>query len=105
MSIRSRDPFRPVEAGLETTLTPWLIPGYFLGVVLPWIVPAWLELTRRPGPSGLHAALQRQTLDMMAVGLTMFDASAVFAVALGCLIVTLMKSRPRYADSMEPPAE
>ena len=105
MSMRPRDPFRPVEAGLETTLTPWLIPGYFLGIALPWVVPAWLELTRLPGPSGLHAALQRQTLDMMAVGLTMFDASAVFAIALGCLIVTLMKARPRYADSMAPPAE
>ncbi len=103
--MRSSDPFRPVQPGLEARLTPWLIPAYLAGVLLPWVGPLWLALARAPGPSLTHALPTRQVLDMMAVGLTMFDASAVFTVALGCMIVTLMKARPRYADSMEPPAE
>ena len=103
--MRSADPFRPVEPGLEARLTPWLIPAYLLGVSLPWLAPLWLALTRPPGPPAMHLLKLQQVTDMMAVGLTMFDASAVFTVALGCMIVTLMKARPRYLDSMEPPAE
>ncbi len=103
--MRSPDPFRPVQPGLEARLTPWLIPAYLAGVLLPWVGPLWLALTSPPGPPAVRVLQTRQVIDMMAVGLTMFDASAVFTVALGCMIVTLMKARPRYADSMEPPAE
>ncbi len=44
-------------------------------------------------------------VDMMAFGLAVFDAMAVLTVALGCMIVTLMKARPRHADAMHPPEE
>ena len=100
----SRNPFRPVLPGLEVVIARWLIPAYFAGVILPAFGALWMHLTRPPGSLDMAQEKSLQVVDLMAVGLALFDATFVFTVALGCLIVTLMKARPRYADSMRPPA-
>lgn len=93
-----RDPFRPVTPGLEARISRWLVPGYLAGVGLPALTALWVNLRMPPGPPEFALDKWRQIIDAMALGMAMFDAMAMFAVALGCLIVTLMKSRPRQAD-------
>ena len=99
------NPFRPVEPGIEATLTPWLIPAYFAGIALPGLGALWFHLTQPPGTPAIDTAKFLHIVDMMAFGLAVFDSMAVFTVALGCMIVTLMKARPRYADSMRLPED
>ena len=100
----SRDPFRPVLPGLEVVITRWLIPAYLAGITLPGLGALWMHLVQPPGPLDVAQEKSLQIVDLMALGLAVFDATFVFTVALACLIVTLMKARPRYADSMPPPA-
>lgn len=90
---------------MEATLTPWLLPAYFAGIALPGVGALWFHLTQPPGAPTPADVKFLHIVDMMAFGLAVFDSMAVFTVALGCMIVTLMKARPRYADSMRPPED
>lgn len=103
--LTRRDPFRPVEAGWEVPISRWLIPGYLLGVAVPSLVAVWVNLRMPPGPIDPALDKWRQLTDDFALGMAFFDTLAVFTVAIGCLIVTLMKARPRYADSMPGPED
>lgn len=99
----NRDPFRPVEPGLEVVVTRWLIPAFIAGVALPGLVALWVHMRRPPGPLTMSEIKTLDLTDAAAIALAVFDSTAVFTVALACLIVTLMKARPRHADSMAPP--
>ncbi len=99
------NPFRPVQPGMEAVLTPWLIPAYFAGIGLPGLGALWFHLRQPPGGPTMAELKFLHVVDMMAFGLAVFDAMAVLTVALGCMIVTLMKARPRHADAMHPPEE
>lgn len=101
----ARDPFRPVRPGWEARISRWLIPGYLLGSGLPLAAALIVHLRRPPGPTPVEWIKHTGVFDAMAMALAVFDASAVFTVALGCLIVTLMKARPRHADPMPLPAD
>lgn len=101
----SRDPFRPVLPGWEARITRWLIPGYLLGAALPLLAALAHHLQRPPGPPDFDWIKRTGVVDAMAMACAVFDATAVFTIALACLIVTLMKSRPRRADAMRLPAD
>lgn len=100
-----RDPFRPVLPGWERRISRWLIPGYLLGAGLPLLAMLLVRLREPPGPRSVAWVKSVGIFDMMAMALAVFDASAVFTVSLACLIVTLMKARPRRADPMPLPAD
>ena len=85
------------QPGLERTLTRWLIPAYFVGVGTPWLVGAWIKTRYQAGLVNDPQPM-RDFIDIVSMGVALFDATAVFTVALGCLIVTLMKGPARYAD-------
>ncbi len=98
---------RLAEPGLERLVARWLIPAYVLGVTLPWIGAAWVKTRYQPGLVADPQPL-RDLIDIFAMGLTLIDAIAVFTVAIGCLVVTLMKGPARYADVAQatvPPRE
>jgi hypothetical protein len=101
----NRDPFRPVLPGWEQRISGWLIPGYVAGSGLPLLAMLAMHLRQPPGPPGVAWIKSTGVFDAMAMALAVFDASAVFTVALACLIVTLMKARPRHADPMPLPAD
>lgn len=102
-SPRAADPFRPVQAGWEVAISNWLIPAYFAAIGLPALVVAWVHLRQPPGLVDAAQEKSRQLVDLMAIGVAVFNATAVFTLALACLIVTLMKARPRHADPLPPP--
>ncbi len=104
-SRRPRDPFRPVLAGWETRIARWLIPGYLLGAGLPLLAVLAVHLQQPPGPPSVAWIKHTGVFDARAVALAVFLASMVFTLALGCLIVTLMKARPRHADPLPLPAD
>lgn len=83
--------------GLERRLADWLIPAYLIGVSLPWVVAAWAKTRYQPGLVD-DPQPARDLIDIFAIGVTVFDAAAVFTVAIGCLVVTLMKGPVRYGD-------
>lgn len=84
--------------GLERLVARWLIPAYLLGIALPWIGAAWIKTRYQPGLVDDPQPL-RDLIDIFAMGFTLIDAIAVFTVAIGCLVVTLMKGPVRYADA------
>lgn len=92
------------QPGFERTLTRWLLPAYFAGVGLPWLVGAWIKTRYQPGLVNGDPQPTRDFIDILSIGIALFDATAVFTVALGCLIVTLMKGPARYADGGAHPA-
>lgn len=89
------------QPGLERTLTRWLIPAYLVGVGLPWLVGGWLKTRYQPGLVAGDPQPTRDFIDIVVMGVALFDATAVFTVAIGCLIVTLMKGPARYADGRD----
>ena len=97
MSARPALPLGP--QGLERTLTRWLIPAYVVGVGLPWVVGAWIKTGYQPGLLKADPQPARDLIDIFCMGICLFDATLVFTVGIGCLVVSIMKGPARYADT------
>lgn len=96
MSARPPDPLG--TPGLERALTRWLIPAYLVGVGLPWVLGAWLKTRYQPGLVKTDPQPMRDLIDIFCIGISLFDATLVFTVGIGCLVVSIMKGPARYAD-------
>ena len=93
-------PRTPLGApGLERVFTRWLIPAYFIGVGLPWIVGAWIKTGYQPGLVNGDPQPTRDLIDIFCIGISLFDATLVFTVGIGCLVVSIMKGPVRWADA------
>ncbi|WP_298293238.1 hypothetical protein [Thiomonas sp.] len=97
MSARPPDPLG--TPGLERVLTRWLLPAYAIGVTLPWVVGAWIKTGYQPGLVPGDPQPTRDLIDIVCMGVTLFDATLVFTVAIGCLVVTVMKGPMHRGDS------
>lgn len=84
--------------GLERTLTRWLIPAYIVGVGLPWVIGAWIKTRYEPGLLNTDPQPMRDLVDIFCIGVSLFDATLVFTVGIGCLVVSIMKGPVRWAD-------
>ena len=84
--------------GLERVLTRWLIPAYVIGVIPPWIIGAWIKTGYQPGLVNGDPQPTRDLIDIFCIGMSLFDATLVFTVGIGCLVVSIMKGPARYAD-------
>ncbi|MDD4886397.1 MAG: hypothetical protein PHO64_05660 [Thiomonas sp.] len=93
-------PASPLGApGLERVLTRWLIPAYFIGVGLPWIIGAWIKTGYQPGLVKGDPQPARDLIDIFCISLSLFDAALVFTVGMGCLVVSIMKGPVRWGDA------
>jgi hypothetical protein len=85
--------------GLERALTRWLLPAYAIGVGLPWLVGAWIKTGYQPGLVQGDPQPTRDLIDMFCIATSLFDATLVFTVAIGCLVVSIMKGPVHRGDS------
>ncbi|OZB72230.1 MULTISPECIES: hypothetical protein [unclassified Thiomonas] len=85
--------------GLERVLTRWLIPAYVIGVIPPWIIGAWIKTGYQPGLVNGDPQPTRDLIDIFCIGMSLFDATLVFTVGIGCLVVSIMKGPVRWADA------
>ncbi|MGC9236600.1 MAG: hypothetical protein ACP5GF_06775 [Thiomonas sp.] len=93
-------PVPPLQtAGLERVLNRWLIPAYCIGVGLPWIIGAWLKTSYQPGLVEGDPQPTRDLIDIFCLGVSLFDATLVFTVGIGCLVVSIMKGPVRWGDA------
>lgn len=85
--------------GIERVLTRWLIPAYCIGVGLPWVIGSWVKTRYEPGLVAGDPQPTRDLIDIFCMGVSLFDATLVFTVGIGCLVVSIMKGPVRYADT------
>lgn len=96
-------PARPASSsgtpGLERAITRWLLPAYAIGVTVPWLVGAWLKTGYQPGLVQGDPQPARDLIDMFCMGVSLLDATLVFTVAIGCLVVSIMKGPVLQGDA------
>ena len=88
---------RPAAAGLEWTLwrkLPWIA---VLGVVLPLLALGLLHLLADPEASAAHARWL-MLANYIVGGIVIFHLSMVLTLAIGCVIVMVMKGPGYVAD-------
>ena len=86
-------------SGLEWRLWRKLPLILLVGTALPVAVAVALHLGTDPSSSTDMRWLQ--TLDYVVAGVVIFHWSAMIAVAIGCVVVMLMKGPGYVADAME----
>lgn len=88
---------RSAEPGLEWTLWRKLPLITLAGTLLPILVAGLVWLMDDAGPGAAQERWQ-QVLAYMALGAILFHWSMVATVALGCIIVMIMKGPAYVAD-------
>ena len=58
-----------------------------------------LDRLQDPGLLKTDPQPARDLIDIFCMGICLFDATLVFTVGIGCLVVSIMKGPARYADS------
>ena len=93
---------RPAPAGLEWSLWKRLPAILFLGTVLPALMGLWWWWIT-PDPPSAHE--QRELLwgTYSLVGVVVFHWTLVLTVAIGCIVVMVMKGPAYVADPYPPP--
>ena len=86
-------------SGLEWRLWRRLPLILLLGTALPLLVA--LALHGLTDQSDAAAVRWLQTMDYVVVGVLLFHWTAVFTVAIGCVVVMLMKGPAYVADALE----
>jgi len=86
-------------AGLEWALWRKLPLIFLAGTALPWLVLLALRLLS-PDDSPAQARWL-QMADYVVVGVVVFHWTAVLTVAIGCVVVMLMKGPGYVADGLE----
>jgi hypothetical protein len=86
-------------SGLEWTLWRRLPLILLVGTALPMLVALALHLLT--DQSSGSAARWLQTMDYVVAGVVVFHWTAVFTVAIGCVVVMLMKGPGYVADGLE----
>ncbi len=93
---------RRAPAGLEWRLwrrLPWIALG---GTLLPALVSLGVRLMPAPA-SEVTAAKHVQIVDAVVIGALVFHWTAVVTIAIGCVIVMIMKGPAYEADSYPVP--
>ncbi len=91
---------RKQPRGLETVILKKL-PGWMLASTL---IPIFMSLFARvftPEGSAASIAKQQTTVDIFSVALAVTAWTAILTVAIGCIIVFLMKGPAYVADAYE----
>jgi len=93
---------RPTPPGLEWTLWKRLPAILFLGTALPALLGLWWWWMTPDPPS---ADQQRELLWRVysLIGLVVFHWTLVLTVAIGCIVVMIMKGPGFVADAYPPP--
>jgi xanthine/uracil permease len=86
-------------SGLEWKLWRKLPLIFLVGSALP--VAVGLVLHLMSDPLDTAAARWLQTMDYVVAGVVIFHWSAVLTIAIGCVVVMLMKGPGYVADGME----
>ena len=92
---------RSAPAGLEWRLWRWL-PGIFAwGTLLPVLGIAWAVWTSPPDPSPTQAR-EHGLLVFCLAGVVVLHWTLVLTVAIGCVVVMIMKGPAFEADPYPP---
>ena len=92
--------FQRTPYGFELRLLRWLPKVLLIGTVLPVGLSGLARLLFEAGTPQVIAQ-NIQTFDFAMVGLVVVVWTAVFTVAIGCVIVWLMKGPAYVADGYE----
>lgn len=93
---------RRAAPGLERTLfrqLPWVL---LVGTLLPALW-AWVARLFPPEGSAADLAKHLDRIDFHAIALVVWVWTAVFTVAIGCVVVMVMKGPERRADGYKVP--
>ena len=89
---------RKTPPGLEVRILRWLpritLAGTLAVLALPVIVRFW------PHEAGVDAAKHIKSVDIFAIATEITLITAVFTVAIGCVVVHIMKGPAYVADSL-----
>lgn len=101
MAIMKKNPdSQRAPAGLEWKLFKKLPALTLAGLIVICLIWAVAHLWRFDADTA-HRAHTLQTVDFALIGLVIFHLTMVLTVALGCLIVMIMKGPQYTADSYE----
>ncbi len=97
MKIFTRLHDRCAPPGLEMTILRKLPKALLIGTLLPVALSALVRLL--PAPAGIDTAKRVTSVDIFAVatGITLW--TAVFTVAIGCVVVFVLKGPAYVADA------
>ncbi len=91
---------RRAPPGLERVIWRKLPAALFGSIFLPICLSVAMRLLPAEGTAA-QVAKATKTVDFFAVGLGMTALTAVFTVAIGCIIVMVMKGPAYVADAYE----
>jgi hypothetical protein len=86
-------------SGLEWRLWRKLPLIFLVGTAIPLVAAVALHVLTNPESAAQTRWLQ--TMDYVAAGVVVFHWTAVFTVAIGCVVVMLMKGPGYVADGMD----
>jgi hypothetical protein len=93
---------RNAPPGLEWVLWKRLPAILFLGTVLPALLGlGWWWMT--PDPPGAHEQRELLWAVYSLIGVVVFHWTMVLTVAIGCIVVMIMKGPAYVADAYPPP--